>query len=310
METTRCITLESFCEAFDRSTKELPELLKKTHESINTNWRMPTLEESEEYILTMLKRTYATRDSRDEEVNREAFEKGWSENLQLAKSNGICAENLRPRYFRESKFFRFAKKIIIPENPNLEYDLFTLSRLLVFTRFLSDFDEIYEFGCGSCGNVHLLSQTYPDKSYVGLDWTEAAVEMAQRLGKETGMNVSGRLFNFLRPDESVTLSPKRAVLTIHALEQIGDNFGNWIEYLLKEKPGIVINYEPLVELYDPDNLYDALAIKYCEMRGYLNGYLTTIRRLAQEGKVEILKEVRPCIGGIWHEASLIVWRPI
>jgi len=301
---------ELFCSMFDDSTKNLPDLFWQVFSSINTKWRLPTLSEGEDYVLSLLKRMYVARDTHDEEANHLAFENGWSENLQLVKEYGVGAETLRPRYFRESKFLRFSKRIIIPENLNLEYDLFTLSRILFFYRYLADFDFVYEFGCGSCGNLLLLSQMFSDKSYAGFDWTDSSVALARQLGKEIGSSISGQLFNFLRPDTSVKLSSYTAVLTIHALEQIGSNFDRWIDYLLAEKPGIVINYEPMIEFYDNDNLYDYLARRYSEKRGYLNGYLTALRNLSCEGRVEIIKEVRPYVGGIWHESSLLVWKPV
>jgi hypothetical protein len=71
-----------------------------------------------------------------------------------------------------------------------------------------------------------------------------------------------------------------------------------------------VNYEPIDEFYDPENLWDYLALKYSRKRGYLSGYLTSLQRLADAGRIEILEAIRPYLGGVYHEASLIAWKVI
>jgi hypothetical protein len=56
-------------------------------------------------------------------------------------------------------------------------------------------------------------------------------------------------------------------------------------------------------------VYDALALAYSEKRDYLRGYLAALREKAAAGEVEIIEENRPYIGGVYHEASIVVWRP-
>ena len=68
--------------------------------------------------------------------------------------------------------------------------------------------------------------------------------------------------------------------------------------------------EPLCELYDPDNLVDYVAYRYHKQRGYLDGYLTRLRQLEAEGRIEILKTQRVYFGNLYHEGySFIAWRP-
>lgn len=188
---------------FAESATVLPDFFMEHFASVNTKWRGLEGGECAEYVLALLKRMDFARNCLDEEANRLAFETGWSENLKLSEEKGINAETLRPRYFRPAKFFRFAKGIVVPENHGLEYDLFTLSRMLIFHRYLKDFDFVYEFGCGSCGNLHLMSQIFADKSYVALDWAASSLDIAHKLAQQSGIAIDGRLFNFFRPDFSL-----------------------------------------------------------------------------------------------------------
>jgi hypothetical protein len=79
--------------------------------------------------------------------------------------------------------------------------------------------------------------------------------------------------------------------------------------MLAARPSVVVQYEPVLEFYDPDNLYDALALRYCRQRNYLEGYYPALQRLQDEGRIEILAARRPELGGTLHEASVLVWRP-
>ena len=111
------------------------------------------------------------------------------------------------------------------------------------------------------------------------------------------------------PPRRKIIEPGSAVITIHALEQLGRAYEKLLGWLLSSRPGLVINYEPVQEFYAEDNLLDYLALMYSRKRGYLTGLLTALRRLEGQGRIEILGAWRPYLGGVIHEASLIIWRP-
>jgi hypothetical protein len=114
----------------------------------------------------------------------------------------------------------------------------------------------------------------------------------------------------LNPSPDIILKPNSAVITIHSLEQLGQSYDKLLSFIMAAKPRIVVNYEPILEFYDEDNLLDYLALLYSSKRNYLSGYLTALRELEKQNKIEILQAYRPYLGGIIHEASLIVWRPL
>ena len=96
-----------------------------------------------------------------------------------------------------------------------------------------------------------------------------------------------------------------------ALEQVGPRHDRFVEFLLQKKPGICVNMEPLLELYDETNLVDYLAARYHRKRGYLEGFLTALRTLADKGHIEILDVRRFFFGSLYHEGySYVAWRPL
>lgn len=300
-----------FMRMFGLGRDELPTAFLERIREADTTWRTPTQAELEAYILDVVHRIHESGQARIPEENQEAFERGWRENFDAALEQCITPDALRPRYFRDNKYLRYNKTLIVTDNLNLEYELFTLARLLIFPKYLSPYPWVYEFGCGSCSNLLMLSDLFPDKRLCGLDWAPASVDIANLLAERMGRHIHGELFDMLNPPADFELEPESAVLTVHALEQLGERHEPWIEFLLRVRPAIVVNYEPILEFYDAANLWDYLALLYSRKRGYLSGYYTALQRLAKAGRVEILEARRSYFGGEMHEAySLIVWRPL
>lgn len=310
MSETLKITKDDLCKRFNYGPDSLPEDFISKFSRTNTTYRYPNQKEHEEYILYVLKQIAAPSITRSREENLKVFEKGWLENLRLILNGQINLQNLKPGYFRKNKFFRFDNNLIIPENGDIEYDLFTLSRYIIFSKYLCGYENIYELGCGSCHNLLMLSEMFPAKCLYGLDWVETSVKIADELSKKLNKNVTGFIFDMLNPSLDITIKPNSAIITIHSLEQLGNQYEKLLSFILNSRPRFVLHYEPIQELYDPDCLLDYMAVLYSEKRNYLSGYLTALRTLAAQNKIEILEAYRPYVGGVIHESSLIIWRPL
>lgn len=291
------------------SASVLPGQFFREFRNTDTAFKYAGREELDEYILYVLKKMERPDIRRTKEENLQIFEKGWMDNLRLVRARGLTRENLRPKYFRRNKFLRFKGRIIVSENLDLEYKLFVLARHVIFAKYLSPFKTVYEFGCGSCQNLYMLSNLYPDKELCGLDFTRASSGIADYIGKSLKRNIRGILFDMQKPKKETKLKSGSAVFTIHALEQLGRDYEGLISFIIKSQPAIVVHYEPIMELYDQGNLLDYLAVFYSKQRNYLDGFLTYLRKLKNKGKIEILEAYRPYLGGVIHESSLVIWRP-
>ena len=102
----------------------------------------------------------------------------------------------------------------------LEFQLFEVVRKLLFKEFMHPYDEIHEFGCGSGGNLWLLSKLFPEKSLTGYDWAIPAVQIANKMGNDLNRKIKGRELNFFDPSINLNFSSSSALVSIHALEQI------------------------------------------------------------------------------------------
>jgi hypothetical protein len=228
---------------------------------------------------------------------REQWEKGLGENLK----NG----DHTPRYFGKYKVNRINQKFVVGSTKNFEQKmLYSIIDELTY-RYLAGHNDIYEFGCGTGHNLLRVRKINKSARLHGFDWVKSSNELVRKLG------FHAEQFDFFEPNLKIKLEPNSAVYTVAALEQVGTRYERFLKYLLKQKPSVVVNIEPMPEFLDPTNLLDYLSIKYMKKRRYLDGYYDALVRLEKEGKIEILEARRSGIGSKFIDGySIVVWRPL
>ena len=303
------LTPAEFCGWFGCGAEDLGTRALATLKTGDFRWRPAKKAELQEHLKEYLPKLKGTWIERDREKNRQVWSNGWRESLAEIKAKGVNPETCRPKYFRGSPFLRLQGDLVVTPNPFLENDLLNAAREYLFWRYLSEVPVICELGCGSGQNLLLLAEMFPEKQIIGLDWVEPCVEIAMEIGKKHP-NVSGALFDMTEPDSKLKLPPGVGIVSIHALEQIGERHAALLDWIFNQKPSVVVQHEPVVEFYDPANLLDFLATWFSEKRSYLKGYLPALQALVEKKKIEILQAFRPKVGGVYHEASVLVWRPI
>ena len=238
---------------------------------------------------------------------RDAWEDVW---LAFEK-NGFDVSELDPKFMSAAPIVRLNQEFVRATNPRFELEFFALFRNWLFEKYLQNITHVFEFGCGSVFNLAALAKIFPEKQLMGLDWAPASQKIANELGQHHGMNIIGRRFDFFNADETLEMPENSAVMTFCALEQIGDRFEPFLQYILSRKPKIVMHMEPTLEYYEEGNEVDDLAVRYHTWREYLNGYCTRLKELEAEGKIRILKSKRLFFGSLYQESySYHVWEPV
>ena len=238
------------------------------------------------------------------------WEMGWAENLRAFVESDYDIAKLVPKYNRRNEIMRLDGEYIQPVDAYFETNFVKVFRLWLFGTWLSETDNIYEFGCGTGYHLATLAERFPDKTLHGLDWAESSLEILRILKKERGYNLSAERFNMLSPNFEYGLKKSSAVFTAGSLEQLGGNSGLFVDYLLKAQPDICVHWEPLMELYGQDSLFDYVAAEYSLKRGYLQGFVPRLQQLEKEGQVEIL-QIGRTLGSLFHDGySYLVWRPM
>lgn len=239
------------------------------------------------------------------------WERGWGEILEQIRSKGFHPSLLKPQYFDRHDRMRLNGQYIESSNGSFSADYDQLLRRIVLSHYLKDAEKVVELGCGTGTSQLMLAELLPDAELVASDWATASQEIIRAIGSYVERDIRPVSFNMLTLEgwDNLSIDKDSCILTVHALEQLAGKWEPLMEKLLSAKPRYCVHLEPILEMYDEHSLFDYLAIKYHRHRGYLEGWLTRLRELARQGKIEILEERRLGFGNQYHEANtVIVWR--
>jgi hypothetical protein len=239
-----------------------------------------------------------------------AWEHGWSDVLARFEASGGQPAELWPHYLRpERRVVRLEGEYVLPVSGDFEANFVRVMQAWFGATFLADATRVYEFGCGPGHNLVALAGQRPERSYMGLDWAPASQKILAKASARLGLDIVGRRFVMVHPDPTLRLAAGAGVVTFGALEQLGTAFDAFLDYLLEAAPAVCVHLEPIHELYDPCALFDVLAARYSEKRGYLRGFLTQLRALERRGRVEVV-HVKKHLGSLYHDGWVsVVWRP-
>lgn len=236
---------------------------------------------------------------------------GWKENLDELKNNEYALDTLIPKFIRKNQPIRFMGEYIWPQEENFEHVYFNIFRTWLFEKYFQSYDSIYDIGCGCSYNLIKLCSMFPEKKIYGFDFVQSSVDIVTELAKNHNLNAEGGLFNIIEPNFDLKLDDNSLVFTSGVIEQIASKFENFINFLLEKKPKLVVHIEPIYEVYNQEIVYDQLAAKFHDKRGYTKGYLPRLQQLEQEGKIEIIKVKRLNFGSLFMEGyTNIIWRPL
>lgn len=307
------MTLQDFADAFDSKPEEFSESCRALIAEKDWDYEILEGKARDLVILEVLKRIEKDTQIIGTPERTEVWDKGWNENLEIFITSGYSLESLMPKYMPFEEPIRLNQEYVLSVHPDFHFNFYCVYRQWIFENFLKDFDPICEFGSGTGHNLVALAELFPDKRIFGLDFVPSAIQLVNLIAEMHHFKMMGFQFDMSNPDSShfKYLGRKSAIFTLGVVEQLASNFWPFLNYLIDEKPGICIHIEPTVELYDPNNLIDYLAIKFHQKRGYTEGFLPAIQQLERDGKIEILRIRRPSWGGFMMEGySLIIWRPL
>ena len=223
------------------------------------------------------------------------WETGWAQNLSDVLKKGVSNETLLPYYYKNNgtNVMRYQNKFILPEDKNFTTKFLSIIQLVLSKKYFQNFDNIYELGSGPCHNVFEFALKTKHKNFFVTDWVSPVLEIANlidsnktQLGLETH-TFRSNIFNLFKPNKMYELRPNSIALTFGSMEQLGEKFGNLLDYFLTQKCKNFIHIEPIMELYNRDNEIDNLAFLYAKKRNYLIGFLPKLLNLQERGIIKI-----------------------
>lgn len=233
------------------------------------------------------------------------WDAGWREVLEAYRANPDVAL-LVPKFIRNDRPVRFWQEFGWPESDE-ERELAHVRKMQDrIAEVMQDCPQIAEFGAGTCHNLVALGRRFKRTLLHALDFSPAAVELAELIRPTQNMNIYGQRFDMRSPPEgSRALQGGFGVFTFGAIEQLAGEFRPFMEFLIDQRPRIVVHVEPTIELYDRENPVDELAVRFHLKRGYTTGLLPWL-----QANVDVLHVERTYYGSLMHEGySIIMWRP-
>lgn len=276
----------------------------------NLNYYHLSREEEKKIILKIIKNTFDNKIKKSGKDYKKNWENGWNENYNLYKKSSKI-KDLIPKYFFKNKITRIGNKLIKTKTKNFDYKVLKIITYYVFEKYLLKKKNIVEFGCGTGHNLISLIDLNKKANLFGLDWSKSSQKILKLLSKKYNQ-ISGYHFDYFNPKLNKNLSFTKnswSCFTVASLEQIGDKFIKFVNFLKKQKPEIIINIEPINELMNQNLLLDYLSVKYSKNRNYLNNYYKYLKKLEKRKKIKILETKKSHFGSLYINGySIIVWK--
>ena len=308
---TNKLDVKSFAKCFEADFNELLELCGDLIYNTNLEYRICKIKEENEIIASLNDKCDSKAFSVSGKNRKSDWLNGWDENLKDFVDSNYNLNALIPKYINDDRPLRFDGNYIISKTKYFEQKFSTIFRTWLFTKYFKNIDNIYEFGCGSGVHITLLARLFKNKKYFGLDWVESSQKILSLIAKNYGWNITAHKFDFFDPDYNFSILPNSGIYTFGALEQIGSDYVKFIDYILQNKPKLCVNIECFNELYDENNEFDLVALKYHKQRNYLNGYLDYLKQLQDKSVINIKKIKRLNFGSLYHEVySYVIWEII
>ena len=258
--------------------------------------------ERDDLILRILKRIESDTQIVGAPDRAEVWERGWAEVMAKFRGNPI-KESLIPAFIHQTQPVRWRQEFCTPTVDMNELDHVRYIQTLL-ADFLKDCDPIAEFGCGTGYNLVALAECFPIKYFCGYDFAQSAVDLVHQAAWAMQLNINSEQYDMKHPRG--VLAEGTGVFTFGAIEQLAGEFKPFMEWLISQKPRIVIHVEPMIELLDENNLVDYLAIMFMKKRGYTSGLLPWLQN---DPRIEVFHVERTGFGSLMIEGyNIVCWR--
>ncbi len=278
----------------------------------NFNYRDLDSAELQSCILENLQEIQHERLEYSGSHRKQKWNQGWNENYELLLKSPNDLSVLKPRYYRPNHIIRFGDRYVFSESEDFEYNIFQLIRAFVLNNFIkkTQHTKLFEFGCGPAHNLVYFAHRSPNIQYFGLDWANSSQRIITQINKTFGYSIIGKKYDFFQPNTHLPIDDNSVIVTFGALEQTSSKWHDLLTYWLKSKPALIINVEPISELYHQKSLIDYLGLMYHQKRNYLAGYYTFLKSLLSSGTIKSLEVHKVAIGGRYMNGwNILVWKP-
>lgn len=308
-EVTKSINTADFARAFGADEAEVSRFCGGLIKTLDFKYTVLPQEKREELLLNAIKKCDNAELSASGAHRKSDWRRGWGEILQDFHNSGGDLKALVPKDWHGDRPLRYNGDYIMPSFGTFERDFTLVFRHWLYQKYFADYENIYEFGCGTGHNLAVMAQLFPGKRLFGMDWVPESQELLSAIAAKYGWPIKGIHFDFFKLDYSLKILPNSLIYTSSALEQLDGDYGGFLDYSMANRPALCVNVECMAEYYDENQLYDYVALKYHKARHYLNGFLTHLRGMEKDKKIQIITTRRTGFGSLYHEGLMyVIWK--
>lgn len=306
---SKALGARDFAEIFGTDAGEVIEYCGELLKSLHFDYSLCSQEMREKIFIDVLKKCDDSKLSVSGSHRISEWRRGWGQNLQEFHKSGGDLNALSPKDWHGDRPLRYRGNYILANSDTFEHDFTFVFKYWLYKKYFREFENIYEFGCGTGHNLVIMARLFPAKQLFGMDWVPESQQLLTAIAARHGWPIRGAQFDFFKPDHQLEILPKSLVYTSSALEQLGSDFTRFLDYLLAKKPALCVNVECMAEYYDENCLFDYVALSYHRKRNYLDGFLTRLRALEKDRVIKIIAARRTGFGSLYHEGYMyVIWK--
>ena len=306
------LRVKEFSKLFGISEAEMPKECIDLINKKDFRYSFFSQEDRDSLLLKKVKRIYKKQFTVSGKEEKEKWKNGWEEILNNFIKSGYDKKSLIPQYVRNGFPITLFKDYVKSFDDNFENNFVEVLRLFILLKYLKNSDNIYEFGAGTGFNLLAMAEQLPEKNYYGCDWVVQSKKIIDLIRDNFKLNIKGSVFDMFDPDFGMTIEENSSVFTIGSLEQLGENYEKFIEFLLSKPFSKYVHVNSILEKYDCENsLIDYLIHKMEVDRNYCNGFFTKLIELEKNGVIKINTMHRVECGSFMGDGySITVWEKI
>ena len=305
------VTLNNLEKSFGIKKNNFSNKFLQIYKTSNFKYRELTNNEEQKLIKFLIEKIINDKKVTGSKKGTIVWHKGWNENLERFKKNPKNLKSLLPIYNNDNIYLRFFNKFIIPKDNLFEHNYYRLLQQHLFDTYFEKYNNFYEFGSGTGLTALSLANNFPEKTVFATDFVKSSIQLIKTIAKHYNKKIYSEIFDIKKPNYNYEIKDKSLIFTLGAIEQVKDDYKDFIDYILKKKPKLVINMEPYKEVFDLKNHMDLLSYAFIEKRRYANNFLPYLKELEKKKKIKIVKVKRTYFGGIMMESyNYIVWKVI
>ena len=270
------------------------------------DWRLRRLDQEESALesLGLLKRKWSRVDDAD---RSDVWQKGWQEAFDRYQRD----ETLVAAFTHATRFVNVDGEYFRPLDPNFEVNYQALIRTRILEEHFQDCTAFVEFGAGTGINLLAAAQRLPAARIIGSDFVPAAVSLHKAIATRTGLPIESYMFDMRNPSKPEQFPAGSSVLTYGSIEQLGNNFGPFLDFLLEMRPKVVVHVETDSSFLLDGKLPDFISKWYAELRGYPSQLLDHLLAMQKQDLIRVITAERSiAYPGLTPGNNLIAWSPI